>query len=239
MHSIDLGSDLLNFIVRSEVEPGERLPTISELQDDAHLGISVSKVREQLEVARALGLVDVRSKTGTRLKEYSFAPAVRLSLLYALAQNPGLFQHFSELRNHVEDAFWIEACTLLEDEDRAMLREYVNTALEKLSGNWIRIPNSEHRQFHLTIFKRLDNPFVTGLLEAYWDAYDAVELNSYADYEYLRKVWDYHEKILDAIDVGDFDNARELFKQHTQLLRYQPRMQDMRGENVVKKTQAS
>ncbi len=38
--------------------------------------------------------------------------------------------------------------------------------------------------FHLTIFKHLENPFVLGLLEAYWDAYEAVELNRYADYRY-------------------------------------------------------
>jgi DNA-binding FadR family transcriptional regulator len=68
MSSIDLGSDLLNYIAESDLQVGDRLPTISELQDENHLGISTSKVREQLEVARALGLVEVRSKTGTRLK---------------------------------------------------------------------------------------------------------------------------------------------------------------------------
>jgi DNA-binding FadR family transcriptional regulator len=75
MTFIDLGSDLLNFIVENEFAPGDRLPTITELTKTDHLGISSSKIREQLEVARALGLVDVRSKTGTRLKPYSFTPA--------------------------------------------------------------------------------------------------------------------------------------------------------------------
>jgi DNA-binding FadR family transcriptional regulator len=221
MSPIDLGSDLLNFIVSQGFKPGDRLPTITELTSDDHLGISTSKVREQLEVARALGLVDVRSRTGTRLKDYDFAPAVRLSVLYALAQDPEAFQQFSMLRTHLEYALWHEACALLQDEDIATLRTCIQQARHKLSGDWIRIPHPEHRTFHLTIFKRLDNPFVSGLLEVYWDAYEAVHLNTYADYSYLQSVWDYHERILEAICEDDIDHAQALFLEHTTLLRYQ------------------
>lgn len=225
MADMELDSDLLNYIVKNGFQPGDRLPTISELQDPDNLGISVSKVREQLEVARALGLVEVRSKTGTRLKEYSFTPAVRLSLFYALATDLHFFEQFSALRTHLEAAFWNEACGLLTQEDIADLRRTVVAARAKLNSQWIRIPSEEHRAFHLGIFKRLDNPFVLGLLEAYWDAYDAVEPSRYADYAYHTTVWDYHERILDAICAGDFDAARIAFMEHTRLLRYQPRMQ--------------
>jgi DNA-binding FadR family transcriptional regulator len=224
---IHLESDLLNYIVKQGFQPGDRLPTISELQDPDNLGISVSKVREQLEVARALGLVDVRSKTGTRLKEYSFTPTVRLSLFFALATDLRYFEMFSELRTHLEVAFWHEACGLLTDADKTQLRAYIDAANSKLNAPRIRIPSEEHRSFHLTIFKHLENPFVMGLLEAYWDAYEAVELNRYADYSYHQQVWNYHERILDAICAGDFDAAQTAFIEHTHLLHHQPRMQDM------------
>lgn len=226
MADIELESDLLNYIIKHGFQPGDRLPTISELQDPTNLGVSVSKVREQLEVARALGLVEVRSKTGTRLKEYSFAPAVSLSLFYALATDLHYFEQFSALRTHLEVAFWHEACALLTDEDKAELRCTLDAAQAKLNGQQIRIPVEEHRAFHLGIFKRLDNPFVTGLLEAYWDAYEAVEPSHYADYAYHKTVWNYHERILDAICAGDFDAARTAFIEHTRLLRHQSRMQD-------------
>jgi DNA-binding FadR family transcriptional regulator len=226
---IHLDSDLLNYIVQHGFQPGDRLPTISELEDADKLGISVSKVREQLEVARALGLVEVRSKTGTRLKEYSFTPAVRLSLFFALATDVRYFETFSALRSHLEIAFWHEACALLTEDDKQEIRGYLEAARAKLNAPRIRIPTEEHRNFHLTIFKHLDNPFVLGLLEAYWDAYEAVELNRYADYSYHQQVWDYHERILDAICAGDFDAAQKAFMEHTQLLHHQPRMQDMEG----------
>jgi DNA-binding FadR family transcriptional regulator len=233
MSSIDLGSDLLNYLIEHGYEEGDRLPTLNELQSADHLGISMGKVREQLEVARAMGLVEVRSKTGMRQKPYSFAPAVRLSLMYALARDPACFQMFSELRNHIEYAFWHEACHLLHEEDKLLMRECVSAAREKLNSEWIRIPHAEHRTFHLTVFKRLENPFVQGLLEAYWDAYDAVQLSSYTDYGYLQLVWDYHDRIIDRICDGDYDAAQAAFLEHTQLLRDQPRMRDMRGEKTL------
>jgi DNA-binding FadR family transcriptional regulator len=191
------------------------------------LGLSTSKIREQLEVARALGFIEVRSKTGMRLKDYDFAPAVRLSLFFALAQDLGNFELFNQLRQHVEIGFWHEACALLTPEDKLEMRRCIEEAQEKLNAERIQIPNLEHRQFHMCVFKRLNNPFVIGLLEAYWDAYDAVELNRYTDYAYLQRVWEYHERILDGICAGDYEAAQQAYIEHTQLLRYQPRMRDI------------
>lgn len=233
MPDIHLDPELLDYIARQGYQSGDRLPTLNELQDSEHLGISISKVREQLEVARALGLVEVRSKTGMRMRPYSFAPAVRLSLFFALAQDLHNFELFSDLRNHIEVAFLEEASKCLTPEDKQFMEACIASARAKLQGDrnggHIRIPNQEHRDFHLTLFKRLENPFVMGILEAYWDAYEAVELNRYADYAYLQTVWNYHQRILDAISCGDYERARREFTEHTQLLRHQPQMQVMTG----------
>jgi DNA-binding FadR family transcriptional regulator len=234
MTPIALDSELLEYIVRQGFRPGDRLPTLNELRSSDHLGISISKVREQLEVARALGFVEVKSKTGMRMREYTFTPAVQLSLMFALALDPHAFELFSQLRTHVETAFWVEACQRLQPEDLEYMRALLNAADAKLNGETVRIPVEEHREFHLTVFRRLENPFVMGILEAYWEAYNAVELNRYADYRYLREVWDYHARILDAICAGDFQGARDWFVAHTHLIHHQPRMIDMerRGEEI-------
>lgn len=224
MSHVNLESDLLNYLVSQGYSAGDRLPTISELQHQEHLGLSASKIREQLEVARTMGLVEVRSKTGMRMKDYSFAPAVRLSLFFALANNLHNFELFSELRTHTELAFWHEACALLTPDDIAIMRQCIAEARQKLQDKWIRIPNQEHRLFHMSIFRHLHNPFVLGILEAYWDAYDAIEPNRYADYEYHQKVWDYHERILNEICAENFDAAQQAFEEHTRLLRYEPNL---------------
>lgn len=213
-----LDSELLRYIVASGRQPGERLPSLERLS--AELKLSIGKLREQLEVARALGFVEVRTNTGIRISEYSFLAAVRYSLLFALANDPSQFAAFGELRNHVEAAFWHEAVALLTPEDFAELRGLIASAWDKLNGHPVQIPHAEHRSLHLTIFKHLDNAFVKGLLEAYWEAYEAVGLSVFSDYEYLREVWTYHEGIVAALEAGDAAEGHRLLLLHTALLRF-------------------
>lgn len=218
---INLGSDFLNYIIRQGYQPGDRLPSIQDLTADTHLDMSANKVREQLEVARQMGWVEVRSKRGTLIKDYAFTPAVRLSAMYAMACGER-FEDFVSLRNHVESAYWQEACALLKAQDLDIMQGCIDSAIQKLDSPPIHIPNPEHRLFHLTVFKHLENTFVLGILEAYWDLYEEVGINRYMDYSYLRQVWDYHSRILELIRRGQFEAAQRAFIEHTRLLRHQP-----------------
>jgi DNA-binding FadR family transcriptional regulator len=209
-------SEFLRYLASHE-EAERGLPTLNELSRE--LGIGLAALREQLEVARALGLVEVKPRMGTRRREYSFTPAIRQSLGYALALDQTHFRKYAELRKHVESAFWHEAVCKLTEEDKQELQKLMERAWQKLRGTPVQTPHEEHRQLHLKIFSRLDNPFVTGILEAYWDAYEAVGLNVFAGgYDYLQEVWQYHQKIVDAICTGDFEAGYEALVAHTDLL---------------------
>lgn len=216
-----LESELLQYLARHRQGHNgralsEAIPPLTELSGT--MDVSIGKLREQLEVARALGVVDVRPRTGIRHAPYDFLPAVRLSLLYALAIDPNYFDQFSLLRTHIEFVFWHEAVARLGADDHAALRDLMREAWEKLHGDPVQIPHAEHRQLHLTIYRRLDNVFVRGILEAYWEAYEAIELNRYAEYAYLTAVWTYHQKMVDAICSGDFDAGYAALVEHTRLL---------------------
>jgi DNA-binding FadR family transcriptional regulator len=215
--AIENGSQVLEYLASRPNGAGERLPPIRELAGE--LAISPGKLREQLEVARALGFVEVRPRTGMRTLAYSFSPAVRASLRFALARDRRNFEAFGALRQHVEASFWEEAARLLTAEDKDFLRQLVDRAWGKLRGRPIEIPHAEHRDLHLTIYSRLGNPFVRGVLEAYWDAYEAVGLNVYADYEYLTEVWTYHERMVEALLAGDYAAGHADLVRHTALLR--------------------
>jgi DNA-binding FadR family transcriptional regulator len=213
-------SEFLRYLASHEETQGS-LPSLNELSRE--LGISVAGLREQLEVARALGLVEVRPRTGTRRLDYSFAPAIKQSLAYALALNQSYFEKYSELRNHIEAAYWDEAVTLLTEEDKRELQNIITRAFNKLSGTPVQVPHEEHRKLHLLIYSRLDNPFVTGLLEAYWDAYEAVGLNMYAGgMDYLEEVWGYHKTMVQSICNGNYTAGRKALITHIDLLAHRP-----------------
>lgn len=214
LNRIDL--EFLQYLLKDGHRPGERLPSLTEIS--AETGMSMGKLREQFEVARTLGLVEASPRRGIVRTEYNFLPAVRLSLMVALTIDPRSFDAFSSLRGHLETAYWNEAVTLLTDADKARLCALVASAWDKLRQPRIQIPYQEHRELHLAIFRRLNNPFVVGLLEAYWDAYEAVELNTFADLGYLQAVWSYHERIVNAIVCGRYDEGKLLLIEHMQLL---------------------
>jgi DNA-binding FadR family transcriptional regulator len=209
-------SEFLTYLLQVSDSDDDRLPAINDLSGE--LGISKSTLREQLEVARALGLVDVRPRLGIRLRPYSFTPAVDASLCYAIEYDRSYFEDFVDLRRHLELAYFPQAIDLLRQEDIQELRSLVTSAWKKLGGKPTRIPHLEHRQLHLAFYKRLNNVFVTGLLEAYWDAYEAVGLNVYTDLEYLEQVWKYHQELVEVAAARDKGRAEQILKDHFDLM---------------------
>ncbi len=225
MPNVKLSSEFLQYLVTHTLENNQEqtrgdakhhLPALSEIS--RQLGISIASLREQLEVAKAIGLVEVRPRTGIRKLPYSFFPAVFQSLSYAISIDWEYFLSFADLRNHIEASYWYEATRKLTSEDHQVLNDLVIRAWRMLKGQPTQIPHFEHRELHLGIFRKLDNPFVIGLLEAYWQAYESVGLNLYADYKYHEQVWNYHQEIVDAICVGDFVRGYEALVNHKDLL---------------------
>jgi len=214
-------SKFAKYLATHNQAESQSLPPLSRLSKT--LNISVASLREQLEVARALGLVEVRPRKGIQKLAYKFSPAVRLSLAYALANDISHFEKFADLRKHIEEAYWYESVAKLIDEDLLYLNSLIESATKKLTGDPIQIPHTEHRELHLTIYKRLNNEFVYGLLDVYWDAYEAIGLNVYTGFTYLQEVWQYHRQIVDSICNKDFDLGYRLLLDHTDLLYHRPK----------------
>lgn len=209
-------SEFLQYLTSTEILDFQNLPSLSKLSKQ--LKVSIASLREQLEVARMLGIVEVKPKTGIRRLPYQFRGVVRQSLAYAISLDRQYFQSYSNLRNHIEAAYWIEAVELLIPEDLDYLQQLVINAFEKLNGDPIRIPHWEHKELHLTIYRRLNNVYVSGILEGYWDLYEAVGLSLFTEYQYLHEVWRYHQQMVEAIISSNYQASYQLMIEHIGLL---------------------
>lgn len=203
------------------------MPSLSELSKTTQT--SIPSLREQLEVARAFGFVDVKPKTGIRKNKYRFTPAVTASLGYAINEDHSLFDAYADLRKHVEAAYFEEAAALLTKDDVSQLAEIVDNAKQKLTYIPVEIPFFEHRDFHLLMYSRLNNTFVTGLLEAFWQMYEDAGLNRYTDIDYLKRVWNYHEKIVETIRLGEFSNSKKTLLEHMILIQQRPSVKESKN----------
>lgn len=209
-------SDILRYILENGYRPGDALPTIQEISQA--LDISVAKARESLEIARMMGVVEIKPGRGTRVAQYRLAPSMTLSALYAIRHEEAHFEQLRAVRKALEIQFWEEAVAQLTPADIETLRTLVQQAELLLAATPIQVPAREHRAFHLTIYTRLENPFVTGILESFWDVYEAVGLNHYRELAYHQRVWQYHSWMVDAIAAGEVERGRQLLIEHMNLL---------------------
>jgi len=213
----DKQEEFIDYLVQKQVDSSNKdIPSIEAISKE--LSISVACLREQMELARNLGLIKTQPRKGIEIQPYSFTPAVIKSLYYAIKIDKSYFDQFADLRTHLERTYFREAAALLTEKDCHELMELIKTAQKKLKDNPARIPHSEHRKYHLLIYKRLNNVFLNGLLECYWDTYEMVGLNVYTDLAYLEAVWKYHENIGRCLLEKQIDKAYQMMIDHIKLI---------------------
>ena len=207
----------LEYITDKKRKGENQIPALTALSKE--LNISSSTLREILELAKTLGLIEAHPRSGIELKHYSFKTPVIKSLGYAVMEDRNRFNEFSDLRIHLEKAYFKQAAELLSVDDIDNIKEDIRRAKEKLHSSPVQIPHPEHRQLHLSIYKNINNEFVISLLEAYWMMYESIGLDLYTDLNYLKRVWDYHEKIIEAISLGKVENGFELLVEHMDMIK--------------------
>jgi DNA-binding FadR family transcriptional regulator len=218
--TVELDSEFLDYLAHVPASQYDKLPPMHELADT--LGMSISKLREQVEVARTMGWVEVRPRRGIEVRSFSPAAAMSVSMRFSLAQDRGYFEQIEELREVIEASYWYRAVEALQEADKRHLTKLMEHAWQLLKGDPVQIPHEEHRDLHLTIFSRLENQFVRGFLEAYWDAYECVGLNVFTDYPYLEAVWGHHQSMVDAIIAGDLERGYQSLVDHFGILNQRP-----------------
>ena len=211
---------ILQYIIDNDLQIGAgeeiKLPPMDQLASE--LGVSRGKLREEMVVAQAYGVVEMRPGDGTYVRPFDFYTAIRTLVLYGTAYDWKNFDHLYRLRVQLEITFWQEAVQNLTAEDREELEQILEQSEKKLRDAPVEIPHKGHRDFHLLIFSRLDNKFVQGLLKAYWDAYEAVGLHRYFDLSYYEKMWASHRGIAEAISAGEYQRGQEILVEHFTLL---------------------
>ena len=216
IHLSDKQRAFLDYLIGYHKQDKGDIPSIQAISED--LGFSTATLREQMELAKNLGFISAQPRKGVKLLPYKFTPAASKSLYYAVNLDYSFFFQYSEVRSHLEKAYFLESVSLLTHDDLVAIQKLVHTAFEKLNGDPVRIPHEEHRDYHQAFYARQQNIFLSGLLEAYWDVYELMGLNLYADLNYLKNVWEYHKKILDLCLEGQFQEAYQLLGKHMEFI---------------------
>ena len=199
-------------IRRGGLAPGDRLPTEARLVEQ--FGVSRTVVREAVSRLKSLGLVDSRQGSGVFVRQAaSFAP-LNFELRHAASQEAVV--QMVEVRRALEG----EVAALAARRRSAAQLRRIQSAVRALDaavqqgGNGV----AEDVQFHRAIAEAAGNPFLIRTLEYLGQflhgATQVTRANEARRLDFAQQVRDEHKAIVEAVQAGDAQAAREAAAGH-------------------------
>jgi DNA-binding FadR family transcriptional regulator len=195
-----------SLIAQGSIKPGTVLPNEAALGTE--FGVSRTALREAIKVLSAKGLVEVRRKTGTRVRpnaEWSMLDPEVLSWLFSGNGAPARMPDLLEVRKVVEPAAARMAALRATADDLAEIRgAYLE--MERATGDLTASIESDLR-FHLAVLEATHNifmkPFGALILAALRASFRLTNSNS----DLYKKSLLRHSAVMDAIESKDGDQA--------------------------------
>ncbi|RLQ82753.1 FadR family transcriptional regulator [Mycetocola zhadangensis] len=211
MHALQ--NDIMDLILRRNLDVGNAMPTESELC--AELGVGRNTVREALKVLQALGVVEIRHGFGTFVAATSFASLGsslafrgRLSLRHGGQEALELV----DVRQALESGLVGSAIDATTEADIVILDELV-TAMETRAQQGLAFLE-EDQEFHRHLYTPLRNELLSNLLEVFWNVYRQIHEEVGVEQHGLIESAQQHREILDAVVHRDKILAAERINLH-------------------------
>jgi len=196
---------MADFIARSGLKPGDRLPAEREFMEG--LAVGRSTVREVIRQLQALGIVESRKGSGTYLLRGVSADTVHMPLSFdATRLRDALLQTLDVRRGLEAEASAIAAqrrteADLKKIEAKLLLMEAAHH--EKGSAG------PEDLQFHLAVYDATHNALFPQLLEQMREAFESFWEKPFDRPDFARRSFPFHRELYDAIVARDAEAARQ------------------------------
>ncbi|NLE98756.1 MAG: FadR family transcriptional regulator [Propionibacterium sp.] len=203
-----------DYIIQSNLQPGDPLPTESQMCEG--LGVSRSSVREAVRTLMALDIVEVRHGHGMFVGQVSMHPMVE-SLVFRGMLNPGddfrSLLEVVEVRQSLDLAFAGSVVDAWKGRESPELHDAVDQ-MERLSEQGKGFPEQD-RFFHSKLLKPVTNQMFRQLTEAFWDVHTLTAprlgVPTPVDVQDTAKA---HRDMLLAAEQGDVDAYRDAVHAH-------------------------
>lgn len=193
-----------DFISRSGLKPGDRLPAEREFMEG--LAVGRSTVREVIRQFQALGIVESRKGSGTYLLRAVSADTVHMPLSFdATRLRDALLQTLDVRRGLEAEASAIAAQRRGEDD----LREIEAKLLQMEAVHYEKgTAGAEDLAFHLAVYDATHNSLFPQLLEQMREAFESFWEHPFDRKDFARRSFPFHRELFDAIAARDAEAAR-------------------------------
>lgn len=162
-----------NYIITKGLQPGDILPTESELCE--LLGASRSSIREAMRALATLEITEVHHGKGTYVGPMTLDPMVELVVFRGVVNSRNSIRTLRDIvtvRQSLDLAETDHIVAVFNNTSNPDLWALVHD-MEVKAERGETFPE-EDRTFHTTIISRLNNPLMTQLVGAFWDIHSGV-----------------------------------------------------------------
>jgi len=210
--STTITANLLDYLLTSDLRPGDRLPSERNLAEAT--GIPRSAIREALKAIGFLGLIDVRPGSGTFLRstESALLPKV---IEWGLLLGARSTDDILEARAEIEVSVARLAATRRSEADAAELRRLIEAMRHAVSDS--EAFRAADVGFHLALARASGNVVLADMLsnmQSLLQMWSTRTLEGTEDFtDYLEE----HSDVFDAVEAQDPDAAAEAMRRHMNL----------------------
>src|SRR6476646_3804476 len=196
---------IASFIARSNLAPGDRLPTERQLMQA--LAVGRSTVREVIRKLQALGVLESRKGSGTYLLRAISADAIHMPLMIDTGVLRDRLLQTLDVRRGLE----VEASALAAERARPADIAAMELRLTEMERVHLQkgTAGREDLAFHLAIYDATHNPLFRQLLGQMREAFETFWEKPFDRPDFAKRSFPLHRELFDAIRAGDREAARD------------------------------
>ena len=206
-----IADDIERLILEGTFPPESRLP--SELELALQYGVSRNVVREALKSLKELGLVSIRTGSGTYVRRPTMKPVSEALNRFVRHSLPDFsLAHFYEIRRMVEPDSASLAAQRADEEDIAAIQATLR--MMDINKDDLEAWSCADLEFHRTIAAATHNPLIRSLIDALIDPLRVVIAAGHAEPYGTRAGLEAHTRIANAIQTRDRATAYSAMLEH-------------------------
>jgi DNA-binding FadR family transcriptional regulator len=202
--------EIRKYIEKHELRFGDALPAEGQLAQE--LGISRPSLREAMKSLESLGVVESRHGEGIYVRAFSFDSIID-NLPYAFIADGHSLRDLLQVRAAIEMGAVPAILACITADDVHTLRELAQRMVAKARAN--QLYETEDREFHATMHRRLDNPFLSTLADLFWQVFHRLNFSAGQPEHWLVEATARdHVEIVDMIEARDLEGLVKAYRKH-------------------------
>jgi GntR family transcriptional repressor for pyruvate dehydrogenase complex len=199
-------SQIRTAVLKGKLQPGDKLPSEKELVEQFQ--VSKQSLREAMRALEHIGLIVVKKGIGggAFIVEVNLEIAKESLTNYLYFKNLSI-ENLSEFRKLIEPYAAAKVAENINAKELQELNELNRSAIDHLNNDRIFEASQDELNFHRFIAKQTDNPLLYLIVDFMESMLEDFKRLFVPDQAFYKEVFDFHERIYEAIRDRDGQRA--------------------------------